>query len=82
MGSTKLRDSFPASATGMQVPSEQVQESFFCIGRRLHVPSDANGCTYKIVHQPDAIAIVGALVNDITCNATNGTTIMVRLVLL
>jgi hypothetical protein len=30
MGSTKLRDSFPASATGINT-SEQVQESFFAL---------------------------------------------------
>jgi hypothetical protein len=39
--------------------------------------TDANGCTYQELYtiaDVTPIAIVGALVNDITCNAANGTT--------
>ena len=39
--------------------------------------TDANGCTYEEAHNVDSvtpIAIVGTLINDISCNVANGTT--------
>jgi hypothetical protein len=67
----------PASATGNTSGASSGVFTTLVPGDYMFQVTDANGCTVQELYtiaDVTPIAIVGALVNDITCNAANGTT--------